>query len=52
MMIGDLVKTCYYCVDNIGIIVDTDGHMIKVLWATNEEPEWAYFTNLEVYDDK
>ena len=50
-MIGDLVKSGYYCVDNLGIVVETDGHMIKVLWANNQEPQWTYFTNLEEYNE-
>jgi len=51
MKVGDLVKTCYYCVDNVGIIIETDGNRVRVLWASNFESEWEYFTNLEVINE-
>ena len=52
MKVGDLVQTCYYCVDNVGTILEIKKDMVKVLWCDSPLPNWVYYTGLEVIDGR
>ncbi len=54
MEIGDLVKFREDIdIDFIvGIILEIDGHRVRVLWAGEDEVDDTWFVNLEVFDER